>query len=70
MSKEKAQKQGMMQPNKKHEMQQALLWDLRCLRSGFGNQTRQIHRTEPATPFGRAAKDTYHKVGFLTAVLV
>jgi hypothetical protein len=52
-----------MLPNKKHEMQQAIAWDLRCLRSGFGTQTRNVHRTEPVTPFGSSGRDAYRKVG-------
>ena len=51
-----------MQPNKKHEMQQALAWDLRCLRSGFGKQPRHVHLTEPVSVFGSSAKDSYRKV--------
>lgn len=51
-----------MLSNKKHEMQQALAWDLRCLRSGFGKQCKHVNRTEPVTPFGSSARDNYHKV--------
>lgn len=50
-----------MQTNKKHEMQQALAWDVRCLRSGFGKQTRHVHMTEPVSIIGTSARDAYRK---------
>lgn len=50
-----------MQSNKKYEMQQALAWNLRCLRSGFGRQPRSIHNTEPISPFGTSSRDIYRK---------
>jgi len=52
----------MITTNKKHEMQQAIMWDLRCMRSGFGSQVLTNMRTEPSGAFGTAHRDAGQKV--------
>lgn len=61
-----------MEKNNKYEMQQALLWNMRCLRSGFGKQTFSQKATEPRTAIGTSVRDTYGKVIFThqTSILV
>jgi hypothetical protein len=51
-----------MKANKKYEIQQAITWNMRCLRSGFGKQTFSHKATEPATPIGTANRDAYQRV--------
>jgi hypothetical protein len=43
-------------------MQQAISWNMRCLRSGFGKQMYSSKRTEPAPAMGTAARDAFLKV--------
>jgi hypothetical protein len=50
---------GKMQANKKSEMQQAMIWNMRCLRSGFGKQTYSHKATEPSTPMGSGSRDAH-----------
>lgn len=52
----------MMAGNKKHEMQRAIMWDLRCMRSGFGSQVFSTKRSEPCGAFGTAHRDAFQKV--------
>lgn len=52
----------MVTANKKHEMHQAILWDLRCMRSGFGSQIFSTMRSEPCGAFGTAHRDAFRKV--------
>eukprot|EP00892_Ulva_mutabilis_P005107 jgi/Ulvmu1/2969/UM015_0009.1 len=52
----------MITTNKKHEMQQAITWDLRCMRSGFGSQVFSHMRTEPSGAFGTGHRDAYGKM--------
>lgn len=51
-----------MQPNKKYEMQQAMLWNMRCLRSGFGKQIYSAKNSEPWVGIGSANRDAFMKV--------
>lgn len=48
--------------NNKYEMQQALLWNMRCLRSGFGKQVYSAKITEPGVPIGSSVRDAFAKV--------
>ena len=48
--------------NNKYEMQQALLWNMRCLRSGFGRQVYSAKVTEPGVPIGSSVRDAFSKV--------
>lgn len=52
----------MLTANKKHEMHQAIMWDLRCMRSGFGSQVFSTMRSEPCGAFGTAHRNAFQKV--------
>jgi len=51
-----------MKTNNKYEMQQALLWNMRCLRSGFGRQVYSAKVTEPGVPIGCSVRAAFSKV--------
>jgi hypothetical protein len=51
-----------MESSNKWEMQQAILWNMRCLRSGFGRQTQNHKATEPAACIGTAGRGDVSKV--------
>ena len=52
----------MVSPNRKQEMQQALVWDMRCLRSAFGRQILEQQQSEPSASIGTQPRNSYAKV--------